>query len=144
MGYKDSRSVTYGDLVFRHLDRMSDSLSSGMDVGKPNTALLTSYYLHILHFQSMLTKCITGSKLKKIRTIKAQIPAVATMYNGSLKDSIVFLEAISEWFEILLIVASESNVLSMTPRAFNDYNNDTIEEMSAYGNEESADSSAKS
>lgn len=114
-----SRPISYPDIIYKHLDRMSDSLKRGIEVGTTNTVLLTAYYLYILHFECLLTTCMTNTAhTKRIKEYKDAIPAFGKTWTGHPKDCIAFLEALGKWFQMLIMIADENNMIAAAPQTF--------------------------
>lgn len=128
----DNRPVSYPDLIYRHLDRMSDSLKKGIEYGGINTAFLTSYYLFIVHFKALLTTRVSGPYLRKINEYKLEMKPLGDTAANDLKKNVEYIESITKIFEVLLIVANETGLISTAPRHF-----DELEDLKEF--EEDAD-----
>jgi hypothetical protein len=127
-----NRPVNYSDLIYRHLDRMSDSLRRGIEVGEvKNATFLMSYYLFILHFESLINTRIEGEAYERIKEYKQRLPSFRLAWSGNLKENIDFLEAISQWFQVLLIVANNNNFIQIAPKLWDEYKDETDKEMEA-------------
>lgn len=112
----DKKPMNYTDLIYRHLDRMSESLKHGLEVGQINNAtFLMAYYLFIRHFESMINIYISGEELRTINEYKSKRPSFKKAYSGSLRDNIDFIDGISDWFEVLLLVANNESFIKIGP-----------------------------
>lgn len=112
----DKKPMNYTDLIYRHLDRMSESLKHGLEVGQINNAtFLMAYYLFIRHFESMINIYVTGKALRKINEYKSGLPSFQKAYSGRLSDNIEFVDGISNWFEVLLTVANTEGFIKIGP-----------------------------
>jgi len=111
--------MNYSSLIYRHLDRMSDSLKRGIEVGEiKNATFLMSYYLFVLHLESLLNTRVTGPYWEKIREYKEDLPSFKLAWSGNLSENIKFLESVSKWFQVLLIVANEYNFITISPQTY--------------------------
>lgn len=117
----DKKPMNYSDLIYRHLDRMSDSLKHGLEVGQMNNAtFLMAYYLFILHFESMINMYVKGDAQRKIDEYKSKLPSFKKAYSGQLHQNIEFLDAVSKWFQVLLIVANSEGFIKVGPIEYKD------------------------
>lgn len=130
MASKDRSGVfDYSDLIYRHLDRMSDTLKNGIEVGEiKNASLLMSYYMFVMHLDNLLNIRMGKSYYEKIQQYKKRIPGFEKAYSGQLMDNIAFLEGVSKWFQILLIVANNQDFISISPKTYDDFGDDIVGE----------------
>jgi len=125
----EGRPLDYSDLIYKHLDRMSDSLKRGLEVGEvKNATFLMSYYLFVLHLESLLNLRVTVEEYDKITEYKNAMPGFKKAYSGSLKDNVDFLNGISKVFQVLLISANNNDFITIAPKTYDKYDDDMVSE----------------
>lgn len=129
MATYDGRPADYSDLIYRHLDRMSDSLKHGLEVGEiKNATFLMSYYLFVLHLDTLLRLKMSRAELGKIKEYKRALPSFQKVWSGRLDENIEFLDSLSNWFHVLILVANNSGFLTMTPVVYKGYEDEMEDE----------------
>lgn len=122
---KEKTFANYSVLIYRHLDRMSESLTKGLEIGQlKNSTFLMSYYLFVLHFESLINTYITAKAYARINEYKSRLPSFKMTYTGRLEDNIKFLNAVSEWFQVLLIVANNAGFIAITAKKYEEAQDD--------------------
>ena len=125
----EGRPLDYSDLIYKHLDRMSDSLKRGLEIGEvKNATFLMSYYLFVLHLESLLNLRVTVEEYDKITEYKNAMPGFKKAYSGSLKDNVDFLNGISKVFQVLLISANNNDFITIAPKTYDKYDDDMVSE----------------
>ena len=106
--------IDYYFLVVRHIDRMSDGLTSGLDVGVINTKKLIAYHQMILHLESLLIPFLTDKDFVKEREkLEKKMPEFSDTWSGELADQINYFKKISDLFQLLIIQAYNNGVLKI-------------------------------
>ncbi len=118
MAKPSTMPLSYPALLYKHLDRMSELLEAGLDVNTFHTRLLTSYYLGVLHFERMLSIQLDKEYYDEKEAYMKKFPPIAQTWEGNLDASIEFLNATSQWFQLLLLKANEKGMLSFEPKTF--------------------------
>jgi len=125
----EGRPLDYSDLIYKHLDRMSDSLKRGLEVGEvKNATFLMSYYLFVLHLESLLNLRVSRLEQDKIDEYKENMPGFNKVWTGKLHDNVAFLEGVSKWFQVLLISANNNDFITIAPKTYDKYQDDMISE----------------
>ena len=106
--------IDYFFLIVRHIDRMSDGLTSGLGVGEINTKPLIAYHQMILHFESLLTPFLTDKEfVEKREELEKKMPELSDTWSGDFNDQINYFRKISTLFQLLIIVAYNKGVLKI-------------------------------
>lgn len=105
--------IDYYFLIVRHIDRMSEGLKEGLDVGKINTRILVSYHQEVIHLESLLTPFLNKEYYKQKKKWSEKIPAVSQTWSSEIKDQIAYFKGISNIFQLLIIWAYKNGVLKI-------------------------------
>lgn len=105
--------IDYYFLIVRHIDRMSEGLKEGLDVGKINTKTLVGYYQQVIHLESLLTPFLNIKYYKEKAKWSKKIPAYSQTWSSELKDQVGYFKAISNIFQLLIIWAYNNGVLKI-------------------------------
>lgn len=104
--------IDYFFLIVRHIDRMSDGLTQGLNIGEINTKKLITYYQQILHFESLISPFLNEEYVEKRKKITNKFPGYASTWSA-LEDNIEFFESISKLFKLLIAYAYNNGVLKI-------------------------------
>ncbi len=106
--------IDYYFLIVRHIDRMSDGLTSGLDIGVINTKKLIAYHQMILHLESLLTPFLTDKEfLVEREKLEKKMPEVSGTWSGDMNEQIDYFKGISDLFQLLIIQAYNNGVLKI-------------------------------
>ncbi len=106
--------IDYFFIIVRHLDRMSDGLTAGLDAGVQNTKSLIAYHQMILHFESLLQPFLTSNKfVEKREELEKKMPEVSDTWSGDFNEQINYFKQISKLFRLLIIMAYNEGVLKI-------------------------------
>lgn len=106
--------IDYFFLIVRHIDRMSDGLTAGLEAGEVNTKPLIAYHQMILHLESLLTPFLTDPKfVKERKELEKKMPELSDTWSGDFADQINYFRQISNLFQLLIIVAYNTGVLKI-------------------------------
>lgn len=103
----------YSFLIMRHLDRMSESLKTGLDVGEINTKQLLSYHNQILHLENLLTPILDQEYLDKRTEFEAKIPKISTTWSSDLNKQMEYLRAISKLLKLQIVKAYNRRIIKL-------------------------------
>lgn len=109
----------YSFLVLRHLDRMSEGLASGLEVGQINTKKLVAYHNQVLHNENLLVP-ILDNEYKHLRDkyVRA-IPDVTTTWSNDLNLQIKYFASVSKILKLQIAKAYNRRVIKL-PFKFED------------------------
>lgn len=106
--------IDYFFLIVRHIDRMSDGLTAGLGVGEINTKPLIAYHQMTLHFESLLIPFATDPDYITARKkIESNMPDFSDTWSGDMADQINYFKKISDLFQLLILLAYNSNILKI-------------------------------
>lgn len=106
--------IDYFFLIVRHIDRMSEGLTAGLDIGVINTKPLIAYHQMVLHFESLLTPFLTDKEfVEKRKELEKTMPELSDTWSGDFNDQINYFRKISTLFQLLIIVAYNKGVLKI-------------------------------
>lgn len=108
-----SEGIDYYYLIIRHVDRMSEGLKEGLDVGKVNTKTLVGYYQQVLHLESLLIPYLDEEYYEKRKVAEKKLPGYAKTWSGQISNQIEFFLAVSTLFRLLIVWAYKFRVLKI-------------------------------
>lgn len=109
--------IDYYYLIVRHIDRMSEGLKEGLDVGTVNTKSLVCYYQQILHLESLLVPFLPWKEYKQKREkIERDLPGYSSTWSGDIEDQVKFFIEVSKLFRLLMVYAYNARVLKVKIR----------------------------
>lgn len=109
----EKRGIDYFYLLIKHLDRMSDGLRGGLDVGVINTDKLVAYYQQIMHFESLIVPFLDEKYYQDKKKWAEKIPGFQQTWSGEISDQIYYFQAISNIFQLLMMLAYMKGVLKI-------------------------------
>lgn len=119
----------YSFLVLRHLDRMSEGLASGLDVGHINTKKLVAYHNQVLHCENLLVPVLDEEyKRFRDRYVKA-IPDVTTTWSNDLNLQIKYFAAVSKILKLQIQKAYNKQIIKLPYRFEDKKNLSDLEEL---------------
>jgi len=101
--------VSLSGLLFRHLDRMSHTLSAGMGINQ-NINLLTSYYSLTIHLEAIMIPHLDEEYFNKKRQLEYKMPPIKDTM-GSLRQNVEFLRWCGEWLQVLVAYAYKKRLM---------------------------------
>ena len=107
---------------------MSSILVEGLAVNEFHTKFLTAYYLGVQHLESLLTIHLTKEYYAEKEKAMKSFPDFSQTWEGDIAKSVEFIEATGKWFQLLLAVANETELLSFQPKTYED-TEEEIEEV---------------
>lgn len=105
--------IDYYFLIVRHIDRMSEGLKEGLDVGKINTKTLVGYYQQVIHLESLLTPFLNKKYYEQKAKWSKKIPSYEQTWSSELKDQVEYFKSISNILQLLIIWAYNNGVLKI-------------------------------
>ena len=118
---KDSFSISkegvdYYYLIIRHIDRMSEGLRIGLDVGQVNTKILVGYYEQILHLEAILIPFLDEEYYEVKKHFENEIPAYSATWSGDIGRQIEYFKATQKIFKLLIVKAYNARILKLAVR----------------------------
>lgn len=108
-----SEGIDYFFLIIRHLDRMSESIRAGLDVGVVNTQVLVGYYQQVMHLEALLVPFLHKDYYTKRNKFKKELPGYSKTWSGKISDQIQFFEATTKLLKLLIVKAYNARVLKV-------------------------------
>lgn len=108
--------IDYFFLIMKHIDRMSEGLKEGLDVGKINTEKLISYYEQIMHLEGLLIPFLDEKFYQKRKELEMRLPGYSKTWSGKFEDQVTYFMKISDLFQLLVLQAYKTGVLKIKIR----------------------------
>ena len=108
MAEKYSTPLSKTDLIFRHIDRMSEKLNQSAEYSKTGQ-MLFSYFYNVQHMENILTDSLDLRYKEKKEEIFKKINFSDIGQNP--KPTFEFFNQVSQWFQLLYMYAVSTGII---------------------------------
>jgi len=107
------QGIDYFFLIVKHVDRMSEGLKEGLEIGEINTGKLVGYYEQVIHYEGLLVPFLDKAFYHQKDSIVSELPGYSKTWSGKMEDQVSYFLAISKLFQLLMLQAYKKGVLKL-------------------------------